>query len=191
MILNISDRKGKKVYIRESQLDSLGNASDDGRYSSCGFEMLVGIPGCGKSTYLKRFKNKKGIVIVCPDDIRRELFNDVNHQADGDRVWGTAHTRIYEALEQGSYVILDATNVGTRNRVRLLNNVKSMYPGVPCYATVFDCNPEVSKQRIARDIENHVDRSDVPADVIDRMYKNYLETLEVIKDEGFDGVFFV
>lgn len=188
MILNTRDNN-KKVYVSESQLASLGNASDDGRYSRCGFEMLVGIPGCGKSTYLKKV-DSPNVLIVCPDDIRRELTGNISDQSRNGDVWSLTDKRIGEGLKSGRYVILDATNVGTRNRVNMLNKIKTSNPGISCYATVFDCNPEVSKQRIASDIENGVDRSNVPADVIDRMYSQYLETLEVIKDEGFDDVFY-
>lgn len=184
MILNIRD-KIKKVYISEGQCILLSES----RYGGCGFEMLVGIPGCGKSTYLRKVSSPN-VLIVCPDDIRREKFGDVNRQDCNKDVWVAAEERIKSGLASGRYVILDATNVRTNNRVELLNSIKGNNPGVPCYATVFDCNPDVSKERIGRDIENGVDRANVPASVIDSMYSQYLETLEVIKDEGFDGVFY-
>ena len=187
MILNIRD-KVKKVYISEAQCRLLSEGNDS-RYSRCGFEMLVGIPGCGKSTYLRKVSSPN-VLIVCPDDIRRELTGNISDQSRNGDVWMTAEERIYNGLSDGRYVILDATNVGTRNRVGLLNKVKGMKPGISCYATVFDCNPDVSKERIGRDIENGVDRSNVPGFVIDRMYSQYLETLEVIKGEGFDSVFY-
>ena len=187
MILNIRDNV-RKVYISEAQCRLLSEGNDS-RYSRCGFEMLVGIPGCGKSTYLRKVSSPN-VLIVCPDDIRRELTGNISDQSRNGDVWAAAEERIYNGLSDGRYVILDATNVGTRNRVGLLNKVKGMKPGISCYATVFDCNPDVSKERIGRDIENGVDRSNVPSFVIDRMYGQYLETLEVIKGEGFDNVFY-
>lgn len=189
MVLNIKEDKSRKVYIREGQCRLLVEAAND-RYSRPGFEMLVGIPGCGKSTYIRNIKERnKNIIVVCPDDIRRRDFGDVNRQDCNDKVWETANGDINDALKCGGYVILDATNVGTRNRVRLLGRIRNEYPGVPCYATVFECNPDVSKERVSRDIANGVDRSNVPPEVIDRMYGQYLETLKAIDGEGFDGIF--
>jgi predicted kinase len=178
-----------KVHINENQYNRLLVEESGDRYNRCGFEMLVGIPGCGKSTYLRSVDNGN-IVIVCPDDIRRELTGDISDQSRNSEVWSEAEHRIIDGLNSGSYVILDATNVNTRMRVSLLGRIKGKCIDVPCYATVFDCNPDVSKERISRDIANGVDRSNVPPEVIDRMYGGYLETLEKIKDEGFDDVFF-
>lgn len=189
MILYTRGDSSKKIYITESQC-SLMLENGGNRYNHCGFEMLVGIPGCGKSTYLRKV-DSSNVLIVCPDDIRRELTGDISDQSKNGEVWCVVDERIGEGLSQGKYVILDATNVGTRNRVNMLNKIKGDYPSIKCYATVFDCNPEVSKDRIGKDIANGVDRSNVPSWVIDRMYSQYLETLEVIKSEGFDKVFYV
>jgi predicted kinase len=178
-----------RVHINENQYNKLLAEESSERYNRCGFEMLVGIPGCGKSTYLRSVDNDN-VIIVCPDDIRRELTGDISDQSRNGDVWSEAEERITDGLKSGAYVILDATNVNTRMRVALLGRIKGKCVGVPCYATVFDCNPEISKERISRDIANGVDRSNVPSEVIDRMYGSYLETLEKIKDEGFDDVFF-
>lgn len=181
---------GKIILIGESRfMRLLGEAIDESsRYSSCGFEMLVGIPGSGKSTYL-RGVNNGNVVVVCPDDIRRELTGDVSNQSMNREVWELAERLIMEYLSRGRYVILDATNVNTAMRNRLVGKVREFNPGIPTYATMFDADPEVSKERISRDIANGVDRAKVPPEVIDRMYGMYQDTAKVIGDEGFTGIY--
>lgn len=153
--------------------------------------MLIGIPGSGKSTYLRTLSNPN-IVIVCPDDIRAQLTGDISDQSRNGDVWSIAEDMIIRNLRRGRYVILDATNVGTVNRTNMLRKVKysAGRGGLRTYATVFPCDPSVSKERIAKDILNGVHRSNVPPYVVDKMYQQYLETMETIRDEGFDKVFF-
>ncbi len=43
------------------------------------FTMLIGIPGSGKSTWIK--ENSKGYEIVCPDVIRTEICGDISDQS--------------------------------------------------------------------------------------------------------------
>lgn len=184
------NREHKKIHILESQMESVINRKDDSeRYNHCGFEMLIGIPGSGKSTYLKRINNPN-IEIVCPDDIRREICGNISDQSRNREVWEMAEMLIMKYLSRGKYVILDATNVNTRSRQQLLSRVKATNSGVKTYATMFDANPKVSKERIAMDIKNKVDRSNVPPEVIDRMYNMYQDTVKIIDTEGFDKVYY-
>ena len=189
-IVSLTEQKFFEI-ITEATRNALGQIVRDGRFDSRGFEMLIGIPGSGKSTYLRSLNNHN-IMVVCPDDIRVELTGDISDQSRNKDVWVFAEKMILDGLENGRYVILDATNVGTGNRTRLLNRVKSFAGnGLKTYATVFECDPDVSKYRIEKDILNGVPRSNVPPEVVDRMYQQYLETLETIRGEGFDEVFFV
>ena len=75
--------------------------------------VMVGISGSGKSTYIR--KNFDPSVVVCPDEIRREINGDVSSQKNGSLVWKTAKERLLAILEKGNVAILDATNV---NRFR-------------------------------------------------------------------------
>ncbi len=162
--------------------------SSNEKYDKPGFEMLIGIPGSGKSTYLRSISSDN-IKIVCPDDIRRELTGNISDQSKNGEVWDKAKQDILNNISQGFYTILDATNVNTKARRNMLSLVKSNFPDINTYATLFDADPEVSKQRIKKDITNKVDRSNVPDEVIDRMYQQYLETLNNINSEGFTRIF--
>ena len=162
--------------------------STNDRYAKPAFEMLIGIPGSGKSTYLKSLPSDN-VRIVCPDDIRRELTGNISDQSKNGEVWDKAKQDILNNISQGFYTILDATNVNTKARRNMLSLIKSNFPDINTYATLFDADPEVSKQRIKKDIDNKVDRSNVPDEVIDRMYQQYLDTLNNINSEGFTKIF--
>ena len=162
--------------------------SNKNRYDEPAFEMLIGIPGSGKSTYLKSISSDN-VKIVCPDDIRRELTGNISDQSKNGEVWDKAKQDILNNISQGFYTILDATNVNTKARRNMLSLIKSNFEDINTYATLFDADPEVSKQRIKKDITNKVDRSNVPDEVIDRMHQQYLETLNNINSEGFTKIF--
>jgi predicted kinase len=162
--------------------------STNDRYAKPAFEMLIGIPGSGKSTYLKSIP-KDNVSIVCPDDIRRELTGNISDQSKNGEVWDKAKQNILNNISQGLHTILDATNVNTKARRNMLSLIRSKFPDINTYARLFDADPEISKQRIKKDITNKVDRSNVPDEVIDRMYQQYLETVNNINSEGFTKIF--
>ena len=59
------------------------------------FIMLVGLPGSGKSTLIKRYKEYK---VHSSDDIREELTGDVNRQDINNLVFKALHKRVKEDL---------------------------------------------------------------------------------------------
>jgi predicted kinase len=78
------------------------------------FTMLIGIPGSGKSTWLKNQDDLQ--YVVCPDSIRDWLTGDISNQTQNDVVWKIAlHTTLW-AICNSLDVTLDATNVNTSLR---------------------------------------------------------------------------
>ena len=126
------------------------------------FIMLVGLPGSGKSTFIKRYKEYK---VHSSDDIREELTGDVNRQDINNLVFKTLHNRVKEDLLNGQSVIYDATNLNRKRRKAFLQELTN----IPCWkyciliATPFEVCLERNSQR---------DRK-VPYNVIERMYKNF------------------
>lgn len=144
--------------------------------------LTVGIPSAGKSTWVK---SQKGFEIVCPDEIRKELTGNISDQSQNARVWQIASERIIEALRNGKNAILDATNTTTKGRTQFLKNI----PNDLIYqkqAIVFNVSPEDAKKRIKKDLEDGKDRSNVPDDVIDRMYKQFKQDVGNLEKEGFE-----
>lgn len=146
------------------------------------FTILIGIPGSGKSTWIK--ENSKGYEIVCPDDIRTEICGDISDQSKNNEVWKLAKERIIEFLKNGKSVILDATNVNTKLRIQFMKDL----PKCNKIAILFRVSPDVAFKRITEDILEHKDRSNVPEEVIYRMYGEYLYTEKVIREENFDEI---
>lgn len=151
----VNVKKEQKVYARQRKFKKE-------------FYVMVGIPGSGKSKYLKNVDQK---LIVSPDDIRRELFGDVSiqktDQIPSSEVWKIVSVRSRILLNLYGKVYFDATNVMKFNRVKLM----SAYNDCRKIAVVFDVDPSIAKQRIENDIKNNVDRSNVPNKIIDKMYK--------------------
>lgn len=148
----------------------------------------IGISGAGKSTILKRYPQE---IIVSPDNIRREIYGDISDQADQQRVWGIAKLRIVTLLKSGSDAVLDATNVDRKLRISFIKSIKQiMGRPIKTTAIVIDVDPEIAKSRVRKDIENGVDRSNVPDYAIDRMYEKFKNGFDSIESE-FDEVIYV
>lgn len=146
------------------------------------FIMMCGLPGCGKSTYIK--KETKGInrfAVISTDAICAELCGDTSDQSHNKEVFELTHSRIKEFLNSDRYdtVFFDATNISRKDRRRIFAIVpKGVFREVHVvWASIETC--------IARD-ENR-DRT-VGADVIMKMAKRFQ-----IPDftEGFDIFYFI
>lgn len=146
--------------------------------------LFIGIPGSGKSRATKSYPDA---YIVCPDNIRKDFFKDINDQSNNIRVWDIAKGKITAALELGKDVILDATNVNTIHRRNLLADIKSM---IKCSieAVLFEVSPETAFSRISSDISKGISRCNVPLDIIYRMYGEYLYTEKILQEESFSKI---
>lgn len=90
-------------------------------------EVLVGIPGSGKSTYATHRKaHAPATRIISPDDIRNHRYpgyhqGQVAHQQINHRlIFRLAYRKVAQALAAGKDVIFDATSLTVRNRHRLI-----------------------------------------------------------------------
>lgn len=135
------------------------------------FTMLVGLPGSGKSTFIKAYKG----VIVSTDAIREELFGSEDDQTANARVFDVALKRVIAAIKEGEDVVLDATNVVSKRRISFLKQLPYCKKRALVIATPYD---ECLKRNAARDRK-------VPEEVIKRMYMSFDMPAEY---EGFDEV---
>ena len=85
------------------------------------FIMLVGLPASGKSTMAKKLKEEnKNSIILSSDELRIELFNNVNDIEHNGQVFEEMNKRTKQYLKQGITVIYDATNISSKRRMNLL-----------------------------------------------------------------------
>jgi predicted kinase len=143
--------------------------------------LTIGIPGSGKSRWINEINKDNKYIIVEPDAIRKEMTGNVSDQSKNGAVWDVAKKRVVANLRQKHSVILDATNVNSKNRKQFIQGL----PACNLKAKIFHVDPSVSKERIRKDIASGKDRSNVPDDVIDRMYMSFKDTLGKLEGEGF------
>lgn len=143
--------------------------------------VMCGLPGSGKSTYLKEHISKlSGSVIVSRDDIRFSFIHKPSEYfAYEDQVQQIFWDKINEALAAGNNVYADQTSLTKNARKKLIRNVKGYDRLIAIWIdTDFSTCFERNKQRegLAR----------VPSDVLRSMNKKFQPPS---LNEGFDIVF--
>ena len=79
--------------------------------------MLAGLPGSGKSTFAREIVSRQPFLVLESDRLRKILVARPQYTAEEhSRVFRASHRLIDEFLEKGYPVLLDATNLGQRNR---------------------------------------------------------------------------
>lgn len=147
------------------------------------FALTIGIPGSGKSTYLKKTK----LEIISRDAIRFAIL-DKYHTDDyfshEDEVWEQFVNTIVEALNDGKSVVADATHLSKGSRRKLFNAVMPRLKNreerrMIVLGLYFDVPLEVCLERNAQ----RTGRALVPEDQIRNMYVNLTPPDET---EGID-----
>lgn len=146
--------------------------------------LLSAIPGSGKSTWAKKYKEgHNNTYIVSSDDIREELFGSPECFANEKLVWKTFEDRLNEHVEDMSdlTVIADATH--------LTNKLRKMYVELtPKFdkhlLVIFNIPFETSlKQNQMRDRV-------VPLNVMHKLRNEYEEPDEEVKN-CYDDIIYI
>lgn len=139
--------------------------------------IMVGVSGSGKSTYAKKIATETGAKIVSTDDIRQELTGDATRQDQNGWVFHLAFGRVENLLNDGTSVIVDATNINVKNRAEFVKIGKRFDAAI--VAVVMDIDKETSKERNSK--RSRV----VPDHVIDKQSRGLVIPT---KSEGFDTI---
>ena len=141
--------------------------------------VTLGITGCGKSRWLK---NKSPVIET--DDLRVELLDDISDSATQEGlIFGTAAKRISKLFDTHDTVYFGATLVDGKHRIPFLQSIKDMCKHkFVIDVVIFPGIPELSKERITRDLKNGVQRAN-SIQFIDEQYEQYLHTMSNFNKE--------
>ncbi len=120
--------------------------------------------------------------IVCPDDIRKRIGENVSDQSVNAAAWDIAEKETKTFLSLKKNVILDATNVNAYE----WQNFVSRLPECQKVAKLFEVDPGVAYRRIEMDIMHEKDRCHVPEHAVYRYYGMYLFTKKELEEERDD-----
>ena len=87
--------------------------------------IMIGIPGSGKSNYAKKCLLTNNSVYLSSDDIRVELYG-FEDQTHNDVVFETMKKRTLNALKEGKDVIYDATNLNKKRRSGIISEARKL-----------------------------------------------------------------
>lgn len=136
--------------------------------------MMIGIPGCGKSTYAARLAETTGARIVSSDGIRKELTGTEEYLYPelNTKVFGIFRSRVAEWIKDTD-VIADATNI----HVKDWKTYVGLCPeGTAAFAYWFDICPDVAMKRM----EGRERK--VPREVLERMWSTMAQNRQYLSE---------
>lgn len=144
--------------------------------------LMCGLPGSGKSTFLKnRVKNKETSAIISRDKIRFALVKPEEEYFSHEKeVYTELWKKINEALIAKKDVFVDQTSLTPRARQWLLSHVYG-YKNANLIWIDEDLNTCLERNELRKGT-----RSYVPRDVIRRMATQFIEPS---LNEGFNYIF--
>ena len=95
------------------------------------------------------------------------MYGDAGEQKNPGAVFNEMNNRLFRALKNGESVVYDATNINSRKRVALVNDIHSRCPDTQCICVIILCSIKECKRR-----QDNRDRK-VPGYVIDDMARNF------------------
>lgn len=153
--------------------------------------IMCGISGSGKSTFINKHR-KNDDENICPDVIRELLTGSVSDQSKNREVWDAAYRWLEGWFEEGGGTLwFDATSLSKTSLVEICKRASKADHNVTIYVARDSFDKELCKARIANDIANKVNRSNVPPDISDKQHERFIslvngDTFDELKKEYSD-----
>lgn len=149
--------------------------------------ITYGISGSGKTEASKQYE-KEGFFRISPDDMRKEITGSISDLSKDKEVFEACFYKTYTALKKGKNVIFDSTALDyvTRKRIQRIGLRANACVSLLVFNDSNDL--ELCKSRVKEDLNNGIERSNVPMEVIEKQFIMFKDNLEFLEDEGFDGV---
>ena len=133
--------------------------------------LTIGLPGSGKSTYLRNYLALKPHIILCPDQIREEVTGNIEDQSQNGRVFDIFYDRLEQALKSDDpatqSIGLDATFLRKPYRTPIFDIIKDS--GVECRITILQM--DIPKNEAMHRMKKRTRQ--VPEHVLDSMIQKY------------------
>ena len=138
--------------------------------------LTVGISGAGKSHFAKRYCSAFNAVELNLDNFRKKISGDISNQNVTFEAVKLRDKELIAHLAGGHNVMLSDTNLHAKS----INDIAKKFPynDVEVFFITDSENVQLCKDRIADDIANGTDRSNVPDKVVDHQYENYMKMLD-------------
>ena len=139
-------------------------------------EILIALPGAGKSTYAKNIlKEDSSVIIVSSDAIRKELYGSEEDQLHNQEVFNEVFKRTRDAIKDNKHCIIDATNLSRKRRIAFLKQFNNCEKRATVFAIPFEvcCERNAARERV------------VPQSAMEKMYRSFQPPHYA---EGFDDI---
>ena len=144
--------------------------------------LMCGVPGAGKSTFLKNHIKENNTKVISRDKIRFSIVkSNEEYFSHEDEVLEIFWKQINESLAAGKDTFVDQTSLTPRARKWLLQHVKGY-----TYANIVWIDEDL-ETCLERNEMRRGTRAYVPQDVIRRMHNQFIEPS---LDEGFYRIFY-
>lgn len=142
--------------------------------------IMIGIPGSGKTTYVKEYLMGDTTVYLSSDDIRIDMFG-FEDQTHNEEVFERMKRETLTALQDGFDVVYDATNLNKKRRSNIINQAKIYGAEVNAYLC---CTP------INIILERNLTRQErqIPWDKLIQMIQSIEPPMYY---EGFDNIYLI
>lgn len=142
--------------------------------------IMIGIPGSGKSNYAKKCLINDNTEYLSSDDIRIELYG-FEDQTHNDVVFETMKKRTLNALREGKDVIYDATNLSKKRRSSIISEARKLSAQINAYLC---CTPiNIILERNITRVERQL-----PWDKLVQMIQSIEPPMYY---EGFDNIYLI